>query len=182
MTNTEASTIRPFTVAIPQADLDDLRSRLARTRLPQPAPGDDWTYGVPNSYLAPVIDTWRTEFDWREQEKRINAFPHYLTEIDGQTIHFIHLPSAEPDATPLLLLHTYPGSFVDFLDMIGPLTDPVAHGGDAADAELLRSGGGVARQAARSEGCAAGFPVDFFRFENVAPSPPTVRHAALRKA
>ena len=134
MTNTEASNIRPFTVAIPQADLDDLQSRLARTRLPRPAPGDDWTYGVPNAYLAPVIDTWRTDFDWRAQEERMNAFPHFLTEIDGQTIHFIHVPSAEPDATPLLLLHTYPGSFVDFLDMIGPLTDPVAHGGDAADA------------------------------------------------
>ena len=134
MTNTEASTIRPFTVAIPQADLDDLQSRLGRTRLPQPAPGDDWDYGVPNSYLAPTIETWRTEFDWRAQEERINSFPHYLTEIDGQTIHFMHVPSAEPDATPLLLLHTYPGSFVDFLDMIGPLTDPVAYGGDAADA------------------------------------------------
>jgi pimeloyl-ACP methyl ester carboxylesterase len=134
MTNTEASTIRPFTVAIPQADLDDLQSRLARTRLPQPAPGDDWDYGVPNSYLAPVIDTWRNDFDWRAQEARMNEFPHYLTELDGQTVHFIHVPSVEPDATPLLLLHTYPGSFVDYLDMIGPLTDPVAHGGDAADA------------------------------------------------
>jgi pimeloyl-ACP methyl ester carboxylesterase len=134
MTNTEASSIRPFTVAVPQADLDDLQARLARTRLPQPAPGDDWDYGVPNSYLAPVIETWRTDFDWRAQEERMNAFPHYLTEIDGQTIHFIHVPSAEPAATPLLLLHSYPGSFVDFLDLIGPLTDPVAHGGDAADA------------------------------------------------
>src|SRR5258708_611301 len=134
MTNTEASTIRPFTVAIPQADLDDLDSRLARTRLPQAAPGDDWDYGVPNSYLEPTIETWRTDFDWREQEKRMNAFPHYLTEIDGQTIHFIHVRSAEPDATPLLLLHTYPGSFVDFLDMLEPLTDTVAHAGDALNA------------------------------------------------
>ena len=140
MTNTpthkdaSSTAIRPFTVAIDQDALDDLRDRLARTRLPQPAPGDDWTYGVPNAYLARVVAEWNDEFDWRAQEARMNRFPHYLTEIEGQTIHFIHAPSAEPEATPLLLLHTYPGSFVDFLDMIGPLTDPVAHGGRAEDA------------------------------------------------
>jgi len=140
MTNTpthqdaSSTAIRPFTVAIDQDALDDLRDRLARTRLPQPAPGDDWTYGVPNAYLARVIAEWKDDFDWRAQEARMNRFPHYLTEIEGQTIHFIHAPSAEPEATPLLLLHTYPGSFVDFLDMIGPLTDPVAHGGRAEDA------------------------------------------------
>ena len=89
---------------------------------------------MPNAYLAQVIAEWKDDFDWRAQEARMNAFPHYLTEIDGQTIHFMHVPSAEADATPLLLLHTYPGSFVDFLDMIGPLTDPVAHGGRAEDA------------------------------------------------
>jgi pimeloyl-ACP methyl ester carboxylesterase len=129
-----SSDIRPFVIDIPQADLDDLDNRLARTRYPAAAPGDDWTYGVPNHYLEEMVAQWRGEFDWREQEARMNAFPHYLTDIDGQTIHFIHIPSAEAGATPLLLLHTYPGSFVDFLDMIGPLTDPVAHGGKAADA------------------------------------------------
>jgi pimeloyl-ACP methyl ester carboxylesterase len=126
--------IRPFRVDIAQADIDDLKERLARTRLPEAAPGDDWDYGTPNSYLSETIAHWQDGFDWRAQEARINEFPHYLTEIDGQTVHFIHVPSAEKDATPLLLTHTYPGSFVDFLDMIGPLTDPVAHGGKAEDA------------------------------------------------
>jgi pimeloyl-ACP methyl ester carboxylesterase len=129
-----SSDIHPFVVDIAQADLDDLDNRLARTRYPAPAPGDDWTYGVPNHYLVEMVAQWRGDFDWRAQEARMNQFPHYLTDIDGQPIHFIHVPSVEPDATPLLLLHTYPGSFVDFLDMIGPLTDPVAHGGDAEDA------------------------------------------------
>lgn len=129
-----ATDIRPFTVDIAQADLDDLADRLSRTRLPQAAPGDDWDYGVPNSYLRETVEHWRTGFDWRAQEARMNEFPHYLTEIDGQTVHFIHVPSVETNATPLLLVHTYPGSFVDFLDMIGPLTDPVAHGGRAEDA------------------------------------------------
>ena len=131
---TTSTKIQPFRVDVPEADLDDLHERLARTRLPQPTPADDWDYGVPNSYLTETVDYWRNAFDWRAQEARMNAFDHFLTEIDGQTLHFIHAPSKERDATPLLLLHTYPGSFVDYLDMIGPLTDPVAHGGDAADA------------------------------------------------
>ncbi len=135
MTNTtNASDIRPFRVEVSKEDLVDLNERLARTRLPQPAPTDDWAYGTPNSYLAETVEYWRNSFDWAAQEARINEFPHYLTEIDDQTIHFIHVPSKEANATPLLLAHTYPGSFVDFLDLIGPLTDPVAHGGNAEDA------------------------------------------------
>jgi len=126
--------IRSFTVTIDQADLDDLQNRLARTRLPEAAPGDNWDLGTPNHYLREMVDRWQNEFDWRAQEARMNEFPHYLTEIDGQTVHFIHVPSAVEGATPLLLAHTYPGSFVDFLDMIGPLTDPVAYGGSAEDA------------------------------------------------
>lgn len=135
-TSTSAGlSIRPFTVDIPQSDVADLRERLARTRLPRPvADENDWQYGVPNSYLESTIDTWLNDFDWKAQQERINALPHYLAEIDGQSIHFVHAPSVERSATPLLLLHTYPGSFVDFLDMIGPLTDPVAHGGSAEDA------------------------------------------------
>ncbi|WP_406052991.1 epoxide hydrolase family protein [Kribbella sp. NBC_00889] len=132
MTTNES--IRPFTVDIAQADLDDLLARLARTRLPEPAPGDNWDLGTPNHYLREMVDHWQQGFDWRQQEARMNEFPHYLTEIDGQTVHFIHVPSKVEGATPLLLLHTYPGSFVDFLDMIGPLTDPVAYGGSADDA------------------------------------------------
>ncbi|GAA1576868.1 epoxide hydrolase [Kribbella sancticallisti] len=134
MNNNAAAQISPFRVEIAQADLDDLQVRLANTRLPAEAPGDNWDLGTPNSYLRETVDHWQNGFDWREQEARMNEFPHYLTDIDGQTVHFLHIPSAEADATPLLLIHTYPGSFVDFLDLIGPLTDPVAHGGQASDA------------------------------------------------
>lgn len=131
---TTTTTIRPFRVEIPAADLDDLARRLAATRLPRPAAVDNWDLGTPNDYLQDTLDYWRGTFDWRRHEARMNEFPHYLTEIDGQPVHFIHVPAKEADATPLLLLHTYPGSFLDFLDMIAPLTDPVAHGGNREEA------------------------------------------------
>ncbi len=130
MTNTQ---ITPYTIHIDQAALDDLQRRLAATRFPAPAPEDSWDYGTPVSYLKRMVETWQ-RFDWRAQEARMNAVPNFRTEIDGQTIHFVHVRSAEPSAAPLLLLHTYPGSFAEFLDVIGPLTDPVAHGGRAEDA------------------------------------------------
>ncbi|MFL1377921.1 MULTISPECIES: epoxide hydrolase family protein [unclassified Nocardiopsis] len=137
MENTSASAastdIRPFTVAVTDAELADLHERLARTRLPQPAPGDDWEAGTPNAYLREAIAAWR-DFDWRAAEERINAVPHFTTDIDGQNIHFIHVRSPHAGATPLLLAHTYPGSSVDYLDLIDTLTDPVAHGGRAEDA------------------------------------------------
>jgi pimeloyl-ACP methyl ester carboxylesterase len=132
-TSRQALAVRPFIVRIDQAALDDLQRRLAGTRFPTPAPGDDWAYGTPLSYLREMVAAWQS-FDWRAQEERINAAPNFLTEVDGQPVHFVHVRSAEPAATPLLLLHTYPGSFVEFLDLIGPLTDPVAHGGRAEDA------------------------------------------------
>jgi epoxide hydrolase len=128
-----ASTIRPFTIEIPQADLDDLERRLEATRFAPPAPGDSWEYGTPTTYLRDMVERWK-QLDWREVETRINAYPNYLTEIDGQTIHFVHVRSAVPGARPLLLAHTYPGSFLEFLPLIGPLTDPERHGGQAADA------------------------------------------------
>ncbi|HWM72698.1 MAG TPA: epoxide hydrolase [Nocardioides sp.] len=134
MNTTTNSEIRPFVVEIPQADIDDLQARVERTRFAPAAPGDSWEYGTPTSYLREMVDHWRTGFDWREQEARMNAHPNFRTEIDGQTIHFLHVRSAEPDARALVLTHTYPGSFAEFLDMIGPLTDPVAHGGRAEDA------------------------------------------------
>jgi epoxide hydrolase len=125
--------IRPFRIDIPQDALDDLQRRLAQTRFPVAAPGDSWDFGTPVSYLQDMVARWQ-HFDWRAQEARMNAVPQFRTEIDGQTVHFVHVRSAEPAATPLILTHTYPGSFAEFLDMIGPLTDPVAHGGRAADA------------------------------------------------
>lgn len=135
-TTADQTDIRPFTVAVPQADLDDLAERLARTRLPQAAPDDDWTTGTPNHYLRAAVEQWKS-FDWRAVEARINAVPHFITDIDGQPIHFMHVVSPHPEATPLLLAHTYPGSSVDYLDLIDRLVDPVAHGGRAENAFTL---------------------------------------------
>jgi pimeloyl-ACP methyl ester carboxylesterase len=132
--NTTDTTVHSFRIDIPQADIDDLGARLARTRLPQPAPGDDWQAGTPNAYLRSAVEQWRTSFDWRAVEERLNAHPHFTTEIDGQSFHFVHVRSAHPDATPLLLAHSYPGSFADYLDMIDALVDPTAHGGSADEA------------------------------------------------
>lgn len=128
--------ITPFRIQIPQADLDDLQHRLARTRSPHPVPGtgSEWDRGIPPAYLRELADYWAHGFDWRAHEARLNTFPQFLTEIDGQTIHFLHIRSPEPDATPLLLNHSYPTSFVEFLEASGPLTNPRAHGGDPADA------------------------------------------------
>ncbi|HEX6472272.1 MAG TPA: epoxide hydrolase [Streptosporangiaceae bacterium] len=126
--------MRPFRVDIPQADLDDLRRRLADTRWPDELPGVGWDRGVPLGYLQELAEYWRTEYDWRAAEARLNSFPQFITEIDGANVHFLHVRSPEPDALPLLLTHGWPGSVVEFLDIVGPLTDPRAHGGDPADA------------------------------------------------
>lgn len=138
MTNTQSSPhgpadVHPLTIEIPEQALEDLRARLASTRFPEAAPGDDWQYGTPTSYLRDMVNRWQ-QFDWRAQEARMNAVPNFRTEIDGQTVHFVHVRSRHENARPLLLLHTYPGSFAEFLDMIDPLTDPEAHGGRADDA------------------------------------------------
>jgi epoxide hydrolase len=127
-------TITPFHLDIPQEQLDDLRHRLDNTRWPAPLPGDGWDTGVPTGWLAELVDHWRTGYDWRAAEAQLNAFPQFTTVIDGQRIHFLHVRSPEPDAFPLVLTHGWPGSVVEFLDLIGPLTDPRAHGGDPADA------------------------------------------------
>lgn len=126
--------MHPFRIEIPQADLDDLRRRLADTRWPDALPDVGWDRGVPPAYLMELADYWRTEFDWRAAEAKLNAYPQFTTEIDGATVHFAHIESPEPDATPLVLTHGWPGSIADFLDVIGPLTDPRAHGGDPKDA------------------------------------------------
>ena len=126
--------MRPFTIDIPQADIDDLRRRLAATRWPQEPPGTGWDRGVPVGYLRELAEYWRTGFDWRAAEARLNRFPQFVTEIDGATVHFLHVTSPEPDAVPLLVTHGWPGSVAEFTEVIGPLTDPRAHGGDPADA------------------------------------------------
>ncbi|WP_219415963.1 epoxide hydrolase family protein [Pseudonocardia nigra] len=133
MTTTEHG-IRPFTVDVPQAHLDDLRARLASTRWPDEPPGVGWSRGVPVGYLKELAEYWRTGFDWRAQEAALNAYPQYLATVDGQNVHFLHVRSPEPDATPLLLLHGWPGGVTDFLDVFGPLADPAAHGRAPAQA------------------------------------------------
>lgn len=126
--------VHPFTVNVPQTALDDLRERLARTNWPDQLPGSGWSRGVPVSYLKELAAYWREGYDWRKYEAQLNAFPQFTTEIDGQTIHFLHVRSPEPGALPLILLHGYPSSVVEFLNVIGPLADPRAHGGDPAQA------------------------------------------------
>ncbi len=126
--------ITPFTIAIPDADIDDLRDRLARTRWTNELPGVGMDYGLALEYIQGLVAYWREGYDWRAEEARLNTFPQFTTEIDGQNIHFLHIRSPEPDATPLLLTHGWPMSFVEYVDLIGPLTDPRAHGGDPADA------------------------------------------------
>jgi len=122
------SEIRPFRIEIPQADLEDLNQRLARVRFPDELPDTTWELGVPTRYLAELVDYWRTGYDWRAHERRLNELPQFTTTIDGQNVHFLHVRSPEPDALPLILTHGWPGSFIEFLDVIGPLSDPKAHG------------------------------------------------------
>ncbi len=126
--------IRPFRIDIPQEDLDDLRARLARTRWPDQLPGAGWDYGIPLAVVQELAEYWRDGYDWRVHERRLNAFPQFTTTIDGQNVHFLHVRSAEPGALPLIMTHGWPGSIVEFMNVIGPLTDPGAHGGNPADA------------------------------------------------
>jgi epoxide hydrolase len=126
--------IHPFRIEIPDADLADLRAHLARTRWPAQLPGAPWERGVPVGYLAELAEHWRTDYDWRAHEAALNELPQHTTAIDGQRIHFVHVRSPEAGALPLMLIHGWPDSIVSFLHLIGPLTDPRAHGGDPADA------------------------------------------------
>jgi epoxide hydrolase len=126
--------IRPFRIDVPQADLDDLRARLSRVRWPDELPGVGWDYGVPRGYLMELTEYWRTGYDWRAQERRLNEFPQYTTTVDGTNLHFLHVRSPEPDALPLVVTHGWPSSIVEFVDIVGPLTDPRGHGADPADA------------------------------------------------
>jgi pimeloyl-ACP methyl ester carboxylesterase len=131
---TESASITPFTLAIPDADIEDLRQRLARTRWPTEETVDDWSQGVPLAYAREICDYWAAGYDWRKVEAELNALDQFTTTIDGLDIHFIHVRSPVEDAQPMIMTHGWPGSVIEFLDVIGPLTDPVAHGGDPADA------------------------------------------------
>jgi pimeloyl-ACP methyl ester carboxylesterase len=128
------SEISPYSVNIPQSALDDLKDRLGRTRWPDELPGAGWDLGVPLDYLKDLTEYWATTYDWRVQEKALNEFPQFTTTIDHQNVHFLHVRSTEPGALPLLITHGWPGSIAEFLDIIDPLVNPVAHGGDPADA------------------------------------------------
>jgi epoxide hydrolase len=125
--------ISPFIVAVPEREVRDLVRRLGDTRWPDDV-DTDWSRGVPVSYARRLVDYWAGEYDWSAQERNLNRFPQFTTQIDGQTIHFVHVRSRVPNATPLLMVHGYPSSFVEFARMIGPLVDPEAHGGRAEDA------------------------------------------------
>jgi pimeloyl-ACP methyl ester carboxylesterase len=126
--------VEPFRVDVPEAELEDLSERLGRTRWPRPEVAPEWEQGAPLEYVRELCEYWRTGYDWRRVEARLNALPQFRIEIDGVRIHFIHVRSPERGATPLVMTHGWPGSVLEFLDVIGPLIDPVAHGGEAADA------------------------------------------------
>jgi epoxide hydrolase len=134
MTASTQSEIRPFRIDIPQADLDELKRRLAATRWPEELPDAGWSRGVPLTYLRGLADYWRTGYDWRMSEARLNQFPQFTTTVDGQHIHFVHVRSTEPNALPLVVTHGWPGSIVEFLRVFEPLTNPGAFGGDPVDA------------------------------------------------
>src|SRR5215208_6292041 len=126
--------LQSFQVSITKAELEDLQERLAHTRWPGELPGVGWSRGVPLGHLKELTEYWQKEYDWRQWETKLNEYPQFTTTIDGQNIHFLHVRSPEPGARPLIISHGYPSSVVEFLSIIGPLTDPRAHGGDPADA------------------------------------------------
>ena len=124
----------PFTIDVPDAVLEDLQARLADARFPDELEDAGWTYGANLPYMRQLVAYWRDEYDWREQERQLNRFDQFKTSIDGLDVHFIHQRAANPDAIPLMIIHGWPGSFVEFHKIIEPLTDPASHGGDPADA------------------------------------------------
>lgn len=125
--------IKRFTIRISEATLDDLHERLARTRWPDEIAGANWEYGANLQYMQQLLEYWQDEFDWREQESRLNSFAHYTSKIDGQEIHYVHKRGNGPKPVPLIITHGWPGSFVEMLKIIPLLTDPAAHGDDAFD-------------------------------------------------
>src|SRR5688500_6675174 len=134
ITASEDESVRPFRVNVPEADLADLRRRIAATRWPSRELVKDRSQGVQLATLKELARYWSTEYDWRKAEARLNAYPQFVTKIDGVDIHFIHVKSRHPNAMPLIMTHGWPGSVIELLETIGPLTDPTKHGGTAADA------------------------------------------------
>ncbi len=130
----QSTEVRPFRIDVPQAELNDLKARLALTRWPDKETVGDLQQGVPLVRMRAFVDHWRTKYDWRKVERQINAHPQFMTNIDGVDIHFLHIRSKHADAMPLIMTHGWPGSIVEMLKVIGPLTDPTAHGGNASDA------------------------------------------------
>jgi pimeloyl-ACP methyl ester carboxylesterase len=128
------SAIRPFRFDVPQADIDDLRRRLAQTRWPERETPEDWSQGIPLAYMQEICEYWQRQYDWRRCEVRLNALPQFITDIDGLAIQFLHARSPHPGALPLVMTHGWPGSVLEFMKVLGPLTDPPAHGGEARDA------------------------------------------------
>jgi microsomal epoxide hydrolase len=128
------SAIAPYKINVSDAVLTDLKDRLARTRFPDEVEGAGWDYGTNLAYLRELVTYWRTTFNWREQERKLNQLPQFTTNIDGVNLHFVHKKSSRADATPLLFIHGWPGSFMEVTKIIGPLTEPTAHGGRAEDA------------------------------------------------
>jgi pimeloyl-ACP methyl ester carboxylesterase len=124
----------PFRSETTPEQLADLRERLGRTRFAPALSGDEWTHGTPPGYLAELVEYWRTEFDWLAAEERLNALPQFMADVDGQQLHFVHAKGVGPNPLPLVFTHGWPGSFWEVHKIIGPLTDPAAHGGDPADA------------------------------------------------
>lgn len=128
------SQVRPFRIETSAQQLTDLKERLARTRFAPALSGQDWTHGTPPGYLAQLVEYWHTTFDWRKAEEHLNELSQFLAEVSGHTLHFVHAKGVGPRPFPLLFSHGWPGSFVEVTKIIGPLTDPAAHGGDPADA------------------------------------------------
>lgn len=134
LVTSEPEAVRPFELEVDEAAIVDLERRLAETRWPDQLPDAGWEYGTDRTYLRTLCEYWRAEFDWAAFEARLNRFEQYTTRIGGQQLHFYHVRSPEPAAEPLLVSHGWPGSVTEFLDVLGPLTDPAAHGGDPEDA------------------------------------------------
>jgi hypothetical protein len=129
-----STTVKPFRIAVGDDVLDDLKSRLRKTRWPEAELVDDWSQGTPLKWVQEVCRYWAEDYDWRRREALLNRFAQFTTEIDGLDIHFVHVRSPHPEAMPLIITHGWPGSIVEFHKVIEPLTNPTAHGGTAADA------------------------------------------------